>query len=149
MTVVEAVRARLLSRSEVTTLVGQRVYTLLVPQNNRTWPVIRLQQIGTTEALHLRGVESMMRARVQVDAYADASASTVDPYAQAHAVAEAAHGSFSAGVATGLAGWTGTIGSPAFTVACIEPLSQTEMYEADEFRLVRVTQDYWVWFLRT
>lgn len=148
MTVVEALRARLLSLSPVTTLVSTRVRTLAFKQSE-TWPAVRLIQIGKNEFMHLRGSSRVYRARIQVDAVADVRG-TADPYALAHAVSDAVHGDGQYTSATGLNGWRGDIGSPAFTITGIlpDPAGPREFYDENgDERRVRVQRDYLTWFI--
>lgn len=143
MTPVEAVRARLLAITPVTALVNTRIYPLKLPQSP-TLPAIRVSLVGVIEFLHFRGTDRMWRAHVQVDAVAKET-SGVNAYAQAQAVAAAVHGRFVGGVATGLCGWTGSVGSPACKVAAMIPDGRMEGYDPEELQHVRVSQDYVVW----
>jgi hypothetical protein len=103
MTSTGIVRARLEALSSVTALVGTRIYETLLPQKPTT-PTIRLTPIaGAPEPLHLRGRVGVKRERVQVDCYADSLLS-------ARAVLRAALGDTVNGAATGLLGWSGSIG---------------------------------------
>lgn len=147
MTPVEALRARLLSLSPVTALVSTRVHSLVLRQSP-TLPSVKLQQIGNVEFMHLRGSSRVCRARVQVDVYVDASQS--NPYATAHAVMSAIHGDGQYTSATGLNGWRGDIGSPAFEVTGILPdqAGARDGYEVEgALRMVTVSRDYLVWFI--
>lgn len=137
MSVVGAVRQRLLAINAVTTLVGQRVYALVLAQGSPL-PAIRLQQVGDVTFMHLRGNDRVVRARVQVDSIATT-------YSSAHAVAMAAKGSFSGGSATGLMGWRGT--ANGVEVVAILPDGSREIFDAEELQQVKVTSDYLVWFL--
>lgn len=147
MTVVEALRARAVSLSPVTTLVSTRVYALKLPQSP-TLPAVKMQQIGNVEFMHLRGSSRVCRARVQVDAYVSETQS--NPYATAHAVMDAVHGDGQYTSATGLNGWRGGIGSPAFEVTGILPdqAGARDGYEVEgALRMVTVSRDYFVWFV--
>jgi hypothetical protein len=150
MTVIEAVRTRLLQIDALTALVGTRIYALKLPQSP-TLPAMRLQQIGREELTHLRGSTGIYRARVQVDAVTE-EASGGDPYEEAHAVSDAAHGDgFDCENASGLNGWRGDIGSPAFTITGVLPVPSggpREMVDPDELNQVKVMHDYFVWFTR-
>jgi hypothetical protein len=143
VTVVEAVRERLLAVTAFTAIVDERVYPLILPQSP-TLPATRVQQIDRDDPMHLRGTIGLISSRVQVDHFAKAS-SGVDPYAKAHDMANAARGTFDSGAATGLAGWQGTIGSPvAIAVGMIRLLDEREEFVPDELHEVRVSQDYLV-----
>lgn len=141
MTPEEAVAARLEAIGAVTSLVSTRIYMLKLPQGP-TLPAIRVQLIDDIKPYHLRGGTRCSRARIQVDAYAD-EASGGDPYASASEVAEAIHGD---DTGSGLSGWTGSIGSPAFEVLGIFRLDRDASYDPDHLRLVRMRQDYAVHF---
>jgi hypothetical protein len=148
MTVVEAWRARLLILSPVTTLVVARIYPLAFKQGC-DWPAVRLTQIGRTEFMHLRGSSRVNRARIQVDSVADV-AGAADPYALAHALDAAIHGDGQYESATGMCGWRGDIGSPAFEITGIipDPAGEREFMDEDgDQRRVRVTRDYLTWFI--
>lgn len=134
MTPSAAVKARLLAVSEVTTLVGSRIYVDLLPQKP-TLPAIRIQRIDEIEEAHLRGARAMRRARVQVDAVA-LSLET------ATAVSDALHGD---GAGAALSGWEGELGSPAQQVMAVLPIDTRSDYEGDELRQWRVSRDYFVW----
>jgi hypothetical protein len=145
MTPEVAIAERLLEIGALTALISTRVYQLRLPQSTAL-PAVRVQVVGETEDAHLRGTGALSRTRVQVDAYAY-EASGGDPYAEATAVAEAIHGD---GSGTGLAGWVGESGgSPAeLAVLSIVRVDRFVDYEAAELRLVRVRQDYHVWWKR-
>ena len=140
MTVATAIATRLLELSAVTDLVGTRVRVLKLRQTE-TLPAIRVQRISTTEQMHERGSVGMFRSRVQVDSVA-LEASGLDPYATAASVDDAVHGD---GAGSGLCGWQGEIGSPAFVIDAILPDGLQEMYEPDTSKQVRVIRDYIVW----
>lgn len=146
MTVIEAIRSRLLGVSPVTAIASTRIYPLAFPQS-AIWPAVRLQLIGRVEFMHLRGSARVYRARIQVDSVVDVEASA-DPYAAVHALAAAVHGDGQGASATGLCGFTGDIGSPAFQIRGILPAGgPLEFYETTEERLLRVQHDYLTWFV--
>jgi len=136
----EAVAARLLDVAAVTAIVAQRVYVDKLPQR-ATYPAVLVQLVHEPTDYHLRG-GWRDRARVQVDAYA-AEASGVDAYGQVMTLADAIHGD---DAGSGLSGWRGDIGSPAFSVTGILRIERARGYEPDELRLLRQRQDYWVHF---
>lgn len=133
MTAAEVVRTRLLSLSAVTALVGQRVRTMVLAQNE-TLPAIRVQRISETEAMHLRGSGGIQRARVQVDSYAAS-------FAAARTLDAAVHGD---GAGSGLCGFTGAVGTA--TVHAILPVHVQDGYEKDEREYYRVIREYEVHF---
>lgn len=136
MTVEQATLEHLKADSAVAALVGARVYQLKLPQKP-TLPAVRVQLIDEPVRYHLRGSVAVMRARVQADSYA-AEASGSDPYASVTALAAA--------VDAALSGqrWSDD-GSPV-TIEVTGCFRQNRMvlYEAEELRLVRVMQDYYV-----
>lgn len=145
MTVEEAVRTRIAACAAVVALVGSRIYMDKLPQSP-TYPCVRVQLISDPAGQHLRGPDRMGRARVQVDCYAS-EASGVDPYARATAVSEAVEGDGLGDGASGLSGWIGSIGSPAFRILDALPTDRKRFYDPEELRLVTMSQDYIVFYL--
>lgn len=142
MTPEVAVRARLLQLVPLAALVSARIYLHKFPQSP-TWPAVRVLLVDEIRRPHLRGGSKLGRTRVQVDAYAQ-EASGADPYAQATAVAAAAHGD-EAG--SGLQGWVGDLGAPpAIRITGLMRADRAAGYDPDELRLVRIRQDYLVHF---
>lgn len=127
--------------SDVIALVGSRVYVDKVPQSPTT-PLVLVQLVHEPTDYHLRGGITD-RARVQVDAYVAESDAPSDPYGTVMALADAIHGD---DAGSGLSGWVGAIGSPAFTVTGILRIVRVRGYEPDDLRLLRQRQDYWVHF---
>lgn len=143
MTAVQVVRTRLVALAAVTALVGSKVYALKFPQGC-LFPAVRLTQVGGEDPMHLRGSVGLVLARVQVDCV-DEEASGSDPFASAHAVMDAVHGTFTAGAATGLCGFAGTVGSTVVSAIVPAGLAR-ERYDAAELRQVLVSRDYLVSF---
>lgn len=129
MTAAEVVRARLLETGAITALIGQRVRTVVLAQNE-TLPAIRVQRISESEPMHLRGSGSLRRARVQVDSYAAS-------FADARTLDAAVHGD---GAGSGLCGFAGMVGSAK--VHGIFPMDVQDLYEKDEREFYRVSRDY-------
>lgn len=146
MTIEEAVRDRLLSLAGVTALVSTRIYLLKLPQRP-TYPAVRIQSVGDVETYHLRGKDRMCWTRLQVDAFAS-EGGVSDPYASAGAVAEAIAGDGLGDQASGLSGFVGGLGgSPAaLHVAMVERLDRRTLYDAEELRVVRVMQDFGIYW---
>lgn len=65
-----AVRAYLLSKTAVTSLIGQRIYTDLVPQNE-TLPAVSYMLLPTIHEHQLSGFAGVAHTRIQFDVYAD------------------------------------------------------------------------------
>lgn len=128
----------------VTTLVGHRIYTLKIDQA-ADMPAVRMQVIGRVSPMHLRGNVNVYRSRVQIDAveYEDHD----DPLVTAHDLADAIRGTCGddGSGPTGLVGFKGTIGD--VEVLAILSDDTRERYES-EVRLVKVEQDFIVWFKR-
>lgn len=133
MTAEEAVVTQLLDTPEVRAVVGTRVYQLMLPQKP-TLPAIRVQLVDEPEMYHLRGPDNMTRARVQVDCY---FAAVGDAYDLATNLAEHVN------TALVYQPWNTT--SPNRQVSGAFRILRRVMYEGEEFRLVRVFQDYHVW----
>ena len=148
MTPEEAVVERLSTIAAVTALVGTRIYQLKVAQKS-AYPAIRVQLISGQIPYHLRGPANMNPARVQVDAYAQETSGT-NPYAGATVVADAIEGDWETGTPpNGLGGFRGQLGgSPPLIEVVILPIDRSVSYEAEELRLVRVRQDFVVWWKR-
>lgn len=141
MTVEEAVRARILALSAVTALCSTRVYLGILPQGP-TYPNVLVQIIDDAIPYHLRGPVGTKTARVQVDARARAG----DAYGGALDVLEAIDGDGLGRDASGVAGFIGPIGSPAFEFKAVFPQSRRWEYDPEELRVVTMSRDYIVWF---
>lgn len=141
MTVEEAVRARILTVAAVTAIVSTRVYLKKLPQSP-TYPCALVQIVSEITSYHLRGESGLKVARVQVDDFAK-ELSGIDPYALATTVADVIHGD---GGGSGLSGFSGDIGSPAFRIFLIQRLGRRADYDPDEVKVLRVSQDYQVIF---
>lgn len=145
MTIMEAVRERLLSQTPLTALVAQRVYSLVLPQNERRASV-KLQRIDEDAPQHLRG-PAPQRTRVQTTAYVTVAGSA-DPLAAVEAIGAAIHGDGLGSNATGLVGFVGELGgSPAaFRIRNVRRvLMRGPFYEHDnEWVCVGLQQDYMV-----
>lgn len=131
-----AVRAQLLATSGVSSRVSTRVYTLKLP-DTPTYPALRVQLIDDPQGKHLRGPNSLTRARVQVDAYVKEG--STDPYGTLHAIADAV---------------TDALVYAPFTQAGVsvqsaERIDRRTLREADELNLLRIMQDFYVWSKRT
>lgn len=139
MTVDAAIRLRLLSLASVTALVNSRVFTVILPQGV-TLPAICVLRVGQLEPIHLRGpINDAFRARVQVNMVAPSKASL-------DALDLSVHGDGLGSYASGLKGFRGTIGSPAFNVHLIEPAEVGDLYTPGELREFGVRRDYFVTF---
>ncbi len=141
MTLLEALRDRLLTLPPVTAICGSRIYALKFPQS-LTAPALRLQEIDRVSMTHLRGDLAVRRARVQIDAV-EAEGNPGDAYDVAHALADAVRGDLRSGTPSGLVGFRGVISG--LPIAAILGDDAREGYDA-ETHLVRVEQDFLVWF---
>jgi hypothetical protein len=140
MTAEVAVADRLKATAAVAALVSTRVYQLKLPQSP-TLPAIRVQLISEPGTLHMRGVDSLYRSLIQVDAYArESDAANPDPYGTVTRLADA--------IDDALAGqaFPSTDSPPSVQVFTIKRENRIPLYEAEEQRLVRISQDYYVWW---
>ncbi len=146
MTIRDAIRERLLDLSPVTALVGQRVYPLVVPQNERR-AVIRLQTVSDVEDQHLRGPASIITTRLQADVYVTVLGSS-DPVSEVEAIGAAIHGDGLGTAATGLFGFIGDLGGRRAMIKKMNirlALRRGPFYEHDnEVVRVGLQQDYWI-----
>lgn len=133
MTCAEGVRTYLLSLTPVTTLVGQRCWTLRWPQSP-TKPAVLVSQISDPRRPHLRGTTGKRSARIQIDVIADTIAA-------ARAVDDAICGTYSAGLPTGLEGFAGTV-SGSFAIQFTESIGYRELYDGDELKQARIVRDW-------
>jgi hypothetical protein len=138
VTVDTAIRARLLSLAPIVALVNARVFTLVLPQGV-TLPAIRVQRISQVEPMHFRGPVNVYQARVQVDSVGVTKAS-VD------ALDAAVQGDGLGHYASGLKGFKGSIGSPAFVIRAILPADVRDLYDAEELRQFKISRDFFVHF---
>lgn len=128
---VATLRDRLLSLTAVTSLVVARVYTGRLPQSFDL-PALLLQRVGEVQFGHLRGGATLRMTRVQVTSIAATRAGAV-------ALDAAVEGD---GAGSGLAYWSGSVGSPSVDVRLCEPAGVRESYEAGERRQDRIQRDY-------
>lgn len=117
----------------VTSLVGTRVYQLVLPQGG-TLPAIRVQLIDDPQTKHLRGPNGLTAARVQVDSYDDVAPSG-DPYVSASAVAKAVNDALV----------NEPFDADDVRVQCATRVDKRAMYEPAEIDAVRLQQDFIVW----
>lgn len=128
----EAVRSRLLALPAVAGMVGGRIYVLIFPQSC-PWPAIRVTQVSEIEDYHGRGSVGYRRARVQVDCAAVT-------YTEAAALLELVHGTYTAGVASGLTGFRGLVGG--MPIAGVFAEGRRDLYDAEDLGVVRLSRDY-------
>lgn len=141
MTLIQALRERLLSQPPLTALVGTRVYAMRLPQDTPL-PAVRIQEVDRLGSQQLRGTVNLHVARVQVDAV-EGETNGPAPYASAHAVADAVRGAIVGGEFTGLEGFVGVLSG--IRVRGIGVVDQRERFET-EVRQVSVQVDFLVWF---
>lgn len=140
MSVEQAVIAQLVADADVAALVGTRVYQLKLPEQP-TLPAVRVQLIDEPLSYHQRGVNGLRRARVQTDAYAwEYDTAHPEPYATANDLADA--------IDHALSGQSFSDAESPNTVQVSGCFRETRipMYEAEELRIVRILQDYIVWW---
>jgi hypothetical protein len=134
MTVESASVTRLASLPSVSTLVGTRVYLEALPQSP-TMPCVRVALVDDPTSYQLRGPTGLGQARVQVDAYAATDSGVVG-------LAEAIKGDGKGRQASGLSGWIGTVGSPAFEVLGCHRIDRRRSFDPEERHVLRISQDY-------
>lgn len=137
MTPEQAVLDRVMALSPVTALVSTRVYLDQLP-SSPVFPCVRVVQIDDPQSYHLRGPSGIGQARIQVDAYGKQSGG----YDAAVALADAIRGDGKGPDASGLSGWIGTVGSPAFEVLACHRLDRRRTFDPDERQVLTISQDY-------
>jgi hypothetical protein len=108
-------------------------------RETETFPAIRVQAVSENQPMHLRGAVNLFRSLIQADIYVE---DVGDAYATAGAIDAAVHGD---GAGSGLSGYAGGIGSPAFEITGVLPRSRSESYELNTEtgkRFVRVMREY-------
>jgi hypothetical protein len=138
MTAEVAILERLKADTAVSALAGARVYQLKLPQKP-TLPAVRVQLISEPADLHLRGVSSLYRSRIQVDAFAhESDANNPDPYGTVTELADAIDGALHGKA------FDSTDSPASVRVFVCQRESRMPLYDAAELRQVRVVQDYFV-----
>lgn len=135
-----AVIERLEDTAAVTDIVEDRIYELFLPQSF-TAPAIVVQVVNDPKSYHLRGPDAHSRTRVQVDCYVSEVPLTDDddPGATLMTLEQAIDESLSGQVFT-------VGGSPGGEVTGVLRVDRRKMRDPDELRLLRVMQDYVVWW---
>lgn len=142
MTVEEACAARIAGLAAVIALVGDRVYTDVLPEA-ATFPCVLVKLVDDLTGQHLRGPDGHPIARVQVDALVR-EASGVDAYTQVVTLADAIHGDGLGTAASGLFGWIGGVGSPPLEIQSVTGGTRTPRYDPEELRVLTMSRDYLV-----
>lgn len=150
MTLSDAVKARLLDITPVVALVGQRVFELVLPQNEKR-ASIRYQVFGKPFTQHFRGRVNQFSQRCRVDAYVGIDQGNGDPIGLARDIGEAVIGDGLGTNASGFAGWVGVVetssASPddSIHVLGVDVLDDGEpMFEEDELKRIRLRQEFMV-----
>lgn len=136
-----AVIERLEDTAAVTAIVEDRIYDVELPQST-DYPAIVVQVINDPKSYHLRGPNAHSRTRVQVDCYVskDPITDDDDPGATLTTLEQAIDESLSGQVFT-------VGGSPGGEVTGVLRVDRRKPPpSADELRLLRVMQDYVVWW---
>ena len=144
MTLLQAIRTRLLSLPAVTALVGNRISVMMAQQSPASRSVL-LQEISRIDFAHLRGATDLMPSRIQVDVFV--TKGDGDAYTDAHLISGTIRGDFTGGVATGLVGFQGLVGD--VYIQAIQGAGQREIFDPEEMQVVRVLSEYFVWFHHT
>jgi hypothetical protein len=138
-----AVLMHLLAQSPVISVVGTRGYQLRLPQKP-TLPALRTQLIGEVEMVTLKGdLTNLFAARVQVDLWTNETDGG-DGYTTARDGGVAIRNAL---MLTSAGGQVFSVGSPAeIAVSSVELLDRTIEYEPEEFRQIRLRQDFRLMF---
>jgi len=133
------IRRLLLSKSAITSLVGNRVFPSYVPQKNAAWPCITYTIVSNNSAHHLQGGAGYAERRLQVDVYAKTEESRDN-------VVEALRNQLQGFPA---AGTSGTIGAGTVVTSIVYKGSR-DLYESDQEKgdvgYFRNSTDYWIRF---
>lgn len=140
----QCIKERLLSIPALTALVGPRIYTPVLPQNQKLQSV-RYHVQGAERPQQLRGPGAFVMTPVQVDSYVGVL-QVPNALDTCLAIAAAVLGNGRGDSATGLFGWIGELtgGSPAtIEVRAVECLNDGDTtWESDEINRIRVRQLY-------
>ena len=143
MTVEQAVLERLLAIAGVTAIVASRVFLGALPQSAR-YPATRVQLIDDPRDQHLRGLNGIATARVQIDHYAYEGEDD-DPYGTTATLADATIGDgFGGPSASGLAGWQGEFGDPPVRLLNAVPVDRRQDRDPELVRVITMRQDFLV-----
>lgn len=123
----EALFSFLVADTDLTALVGQRIYPLLLPQQPTT-PAISYQRISTTPLYALNGNQQLTKVRIQFDIFGAT-------LADAKSVAEALHSRLDA--------YRGLMGS--VQVGSVFRASEMDLYDPS-VESFRVSTDYLIVF---
>ena len=133
------IRRLLLSKSAITSLVGNRVSPSYVPQKNRVYPSITYSLVSNNSAHHLQGGAGYAERRLQIDVFAVSETSR-------DAVVEAIRNQLQGFPA---AGTSGTIGAGT-VVTSIVYMGSRDLYEPDQVGADTGyfwnSTDYWIRF---
>jgi hypothetical protein len=135
MRIEEEIRDVLASNPTVAALATGGVYLLIVPQHE-TLPSVRVQLIDEPTRHHLRGRVNVLRARIQIDAFATETDVTPDPMDAIGDLSEAIDDAL-------MPEPFDTINTPALRVLYVERVDRRH-FEPDEFKAFRMMQDYQV-----
>jgi hypothetical protein len=135
-----AVIERLEDTADVTDIVEDRIYELILPQSETRASIV-VQVVSDPKSYHLRGPDDLSRTRVQVDAYVSlVPVDEDDDPPQTLANLESA-------IDETLSGQTfNTAGSPGAHVTGILRVDRRTMRDPDERQLLRTMLDYVVWW---
>lgn len=128
----QAIAAKLKATAGVSAIAGTRIWQLKLPQGG-TFPAVRVQLISEPETSHLRGDNRLYRSRVQIDAYVSESSG----YTLATNLGAAIDGALTGG---------DVFVQGAVSVSAVFRENRTVQYEEAELRLIRVIQDFIVWW---
>lgn len=135
MSIEAALASKLIGEAPVVAIAGTRVWVLRLPQNP-VMPAVRVQLISEPREYHLRGDTDARRARVQIDDFVK-EASGINAYDVAETLADA----IEAAIVTGAPYTHGDIA----VLSCFRD-NRVPFYESAELRLVRIMQDFLIWW---
>ena len=139
MRIEEEIRDVLAADATVAALATGGVYQLLVPQHE-TRPSVRVQLIDEPTSHHLRGQGRVMRARIQIDSFANLNV-TADPYDAIADLSEAIDAAL-------MPEPFDTPGSPTLEVLFVRRVDRRP-FDPDEFFNFRMMTDYEITFRTT
>lgn len=140
MTPEEAIWSRVTTISAVAAIAGARIYVEQLPQSP-TYPCVLVRFIDDPTLYHLRGPDGTQTARIQIDSMAK-RVSGVDARLRAADLWAAVNGDGLGSEASGVSGFKGTIGSPAFRVLACFAAGRTSDWDPEDLSVYTMKQDY-------
>lgn len=142
MLIEEAYRNRIIEVLSSSPGLTADVFTDTLPQNP-TYPCVLVQLIVENDLLNQTKRSALGQANVMVEVFAHES-NGGDPYAEASQIADAIDGDGQGEAATGLSDWRQRSGDVEIDMSM--RVQRRRGYQADELRLVIISQEYKTWF---